>query len=284
MTAIGKILVFFVLILSLIWNALVVNAYVTRTNYKNALDKAEKQLVLAADAANYERKRADESRAASDATVAQLNKEIVRLQTSEATYKLNSENFAKQVADNEADKDKRNTDEQTRTANVNTLTSQVELLRKSVTQLDKDLNDSVISREKALNDKLQADIDRDGALRRAEERENQLLTANDQLNTIKSGVGATGIRIPQTDPGLQAKVKSVSGDQVEISLGSNAKLQKGAVLQVWRYLPEAKFVGSITITSVDPFSAVGRFIPRAGVSRPTADDLPKADDTVGVLK
>ena len=42
--------------------------------------------------------------------------------------------------------------------------------------------------------------------------------------------------------------------------------------------------GTLTVTQVDPFGAVGQYKPPAGVARPNPADLPKAGDTVGVVK
>ena len=56
------------------------------------------------------------------------------------------------------------------------------------------------------------------------------------------------------------------------------------MLQLSRYKPEAKFVGTLTITSVDPFYAVGRFTaPRRPSLKPGPNDLPKAGDTISVI-
>ncbi len=288
MTALGKILVFFVLILSVVWNALVVNSYVTRTNYKTELEKEQKLRAEAANSANYERKRADETKAASDAVIAQSESAIRQLRGQIATLTANADKANADVAAIQEQKEKANIENQaTLNNNLKTQLNQIELLREGINRLDKLLNDAVIAEQKAKNDALQAKINETAALNRSDDLEKKLLAANDSLNNSKNGqLGGLGTaRIPTTDPGFQAHVISVSGDLVEISLGTNAKLQKGAVLQVWRYTPKAKFVGTLTISSVDPFRATGKFTPLASAaSKPTAEDLPMKDDIVGVLK
>ena len=52
MTILGKMLVFLVLVLTLVWNGLVVNAYVTRTNWRAEAKRSQDKAVEAADSAN----------------------------------------------------------------------------------------------------------------------------------------------------------------------------------------------------------------------------------------
>jgi hypothetical protein len=86
------------------------------------------------------------------------------------------------------------------------------------------------------------------------------------------------------DANFRATVTTVSGDQVEINQGFNAGLQRGARVSVSRLQPQPKYVGDLEITHVDAFTAVGRFIPRAGVRSPSGDDLPRKGDTVSVIR
>lgn len=285
MNTIGKILVFFVLILSVIWNYLVVNAYATRTNYKNELEKVQKLYTEAAKAAGNSAKLAEEQRAASDATIAQLSADIksltARVQAAEnetATYKVQVEAIGK-------DKEKFIVDAGLQQTGIKTLESQVDLTRAQISTLDKKLNDSTIAEQKAENEKLQARIERDAAFRKADDYEKRLLDLNDQYVTLKNGgIGGVGAaRVPPTDPDFRATVTGAAGDQIEISLGSNAGLQKGAVLDISR--PSAKkYIGKITIERVDPFGATGRFTPLATIGKPTAADLPAKGDTVSIIK
>jgi multidrug efflux pump subunit AcrA (membrane-fusion protein) len=280
MTALGKILVFVVLVLALVWNALVVNAYVTRVNWKTELDKTQAKLVQAADAANSERAKADRTREAADAVIAQLKEEIARLKTSETTLTASRDDYEKKLAAAqkvEAEAQTRDTQEK---ANAQKTQKQVDVLQKDLDASEKISNDRLIAEQKAKNDALQAKINEESAKRARDELEGKLLKLNDP-NLGKGGVGS--IR-PQVDKDFKATVTSVEGTDVVINLGANARLQKGAVLSISRYKPEAKFVGTLTITSVDPFYAVGRFTAPANVAKPGPNDMPKAGDTVSVIE
>jgi hypothetical protein len=279
MTALGKVLVFVVLLLALVWNALVVNAYTTRVNWKGELEKTKEKLAQATDAANAERRRADESRAAADAVLAQLRKQVGDLTTSKETLEKTLDETQKKLAI--IQKTEEETQKRDAVANTNTLKTQkiVEMLQKQLDSSEKEKNDAVIRAQKMTNDALQARINERSEKRRADELEGKLLKANDP-NRGTGGVGATR---PQVDRDFKATVTSVEGETVIINLGANARLQKGSVLQLSRTKPDPKFVGTLTITSVDPFYAVGRFTAPANVVKPTADDLPKAGDTVSVI-
>lgn len=285
MNTLGKTLVFFILVLSLVWNYLVVNAYATRTNYKNELEKTQKLYAQAATAATNAEKRAEEQRAAADAAVAQLQADLKAALAREQAALADAATQKAMVEAVGKDKEAAITKVQISQAEVTNYTSQIDLLRGQVTALDQKLNASTIAEQKAANDALQARIERDAANRKSDEYERRLLDLNDQLVTARNGGrGGVGVKaVPPTDPDFRATVTAVTDDLVEINLGSNANLQKGAVLDVSR--PSAKkYVGKVTIERVDPFSATGRFTPLATIGKPTPDDRPKKGDTVSVIK
>ncbi|QEL14224.1 hypothetical protein [Limnoglobus roseus] len=285
MNTLGKTLVFFVLVLSLIWNYLVVSAYATRTNYKAELDRTQKLYAEAAKASTAAVKLAEEQKVASDAAIAQLQADlrstqarVVAAENDSAAQKLQVEAVGK-------DKEKHVQDAQLLQVDSRQKEGQINILREQVTKLDVKLNAATLGEQKASNEALQARIDRDAANRKSEEYEKRLLDLNDQYLTLRNGGrGGVGIeRTPPSDPNFKATVVSVSDDLVEINLGSNAKLQKGEVLDVSRP-SEKKYIGKIRIERVDPHGATGRFKPLAGIVKPSTADLPRKGDTVSVIK
>jgi hypothetical protein len=285
MNTLGKILVFFVLILSVIWNYLVVNAYATRTNYKAELDNTRKLYAEAAKSADALKKQLEELKSASDAVVAQ---HVASIRNLEAKVK-NAEDAAQQANNEQL---KGITDRSAKVQNIELLKSdnitkdgQISILQSRNTGLNNQVNDSTIAEQKAKNEALAADIERRAALSKAEKTEKDLLNANEQLqNAKRGGTGGIGVdRIPPTDPDFRAVVTTVDSGVVEINQGTNNGLQKGAVLDLSR--PSAKkYVGKLVIERTTPFSATGRFVPLASVTRPMDDDLPKKDDLVSIVK
>jgi hypothetical protein len=278
MTILGKILLFFVLILSLIWTGLTVNAYVTRTNWANDAKKWKEQAELAKQSADYQRKLAEDTRNAAAAQIATLQTTITTLKgnfdaQAKAAAEARQQLAQKQDADMAADPTAKLLQ-----ANIAKLQKQVDLLQASLNTMEKTANEALVAAEKAKGDLVKATIDRDASQRRADELQEIVFNQRDQLDLIRRGDRGANSRVAPPDD-FRATVTKVDGDLVEISLGANAKLQRGAVLSVWR---TGKYLGSLTITSVDPFGAVGQFSPPAGQARVT--DPPKAGDTVGVLK
>jgi len=281
MTILRKVLLFFVLVLSLVWAGLTVNVYVTRTNWANAAGKWQDKAKEAQDSAAYQRKQAEAVRDASAAKVANMQREIDELRTkgdtltrevAAARQQLNEKITAQQVAI---------PPDQLLQANIARLQKQVDILQASLSTMEGQLNVATIATEKSKADALRATIDRDAALKARDDLEVRLLALNDQLAELKSGRGQSSRLAPPED--FKATVTDVKGDLVEISLGANAKLQKGAVLSIWRNKPEAKYVGTLTITTLGPYDAAGQFTPPPG-SRATGENLPKKGDTVGVIK
>lgn len=286
MNTVGKTLVFFVLVLSLIWNYLVVSAYATRTNYKTELERTQKLYAEAARASTNAVKQAEEQRAAADATIAQLQSDLrsaLNRQKAAEDESVNSKQLVEAVGTNKENLVK---DAKLLQSGNNTQLQQVDLLRKQVNELDTKLNVATIADQKAQNESLQARIERDAANRRSEELEKRLLDTTDALNNSRNGGGGGGVgiaRIPPSDPNFKATVVAVADDLIEINLGSNTSLQKGEVLDISRP-SEKKYIGKLTIERVNPFGATGRFKPLAGVVKPSAADLPRKGDTVSVIK
>jgi hypothetical protein len=281
MTALGKILVFVVLLLALVWNALVVNAYVTRSNWKKAFDDSQANVSKASEAANAERVRADRSREAQDAVILQLREEVARLKTTEKSLNEAVKDAETKAAAFQAVEQKVQTRDENEKANAKKTQDQVDILQKELNSSEKSRNDALIAEQKAKNDALQSKIDADSARRRADELEAKLLIARDP----NRGAGGVGAIRPTVDKDFRAIVKEVNAEGlVTINLGSNAKLAKGVVLSIARYKPNAKYVGTLTITSVDPFYATGRFAAPATIAKPGPDDLPKPGDEVLVIE
>ena len=67
-----------------------------------------------------------------------------------------------------------------------------------------------------------------------------------------------------------------------ISLGLDAGVNPGAVLEISRLEGGGKYLGTITVTDSYPKSAVARFNPKDGkaLTRLAPDDLPKPGDRI----
>jgi NhaP-type Na+/H+ and K+/H+ antiporter len=275
MTILGKILVFFVLFLSLVWTGLTVNAFATRTNYKAALDDATAKIKVAVDGANQQAKYSETADNATKVLIQQLTEENKRLAQNVKT--VSAERDKANAALNDKNVAQQNDDEKMRALQTerDKLVNQVKVLSDNQVAMEKSVNDSTLAAQKAKDAQLQAELDKAAAERARDD-------AITQRNKLENRGSVLAIA-PPVPEGFRATVVSVSGDQVEISLGAGANLGKGSVLDISRTTPEARYVGRLVITSVQPYSATGRFVPRAGVRAASGDDLPRAGDTVSVI-
>lgn len=277
MTALGKTLVIFMLILSLVWCGLTVNAFATRTNWatqaKDAQDKAKaaadlarqweeayKKVVADSDAAL--KKLADDNKAKDDA--------IAKLEQS--YQKLNAD-FQTKVA-----LEIRNNDINTQlNKNVEQLQQQLDLTKAGKDKVEGQLIESTRSEQNAKNAALTAKLEVEQARARAELLEQSLQTISDQLRDYRLG-RAGGSTVP-VRPDIRASIAKVTDGLLTISLGADAGLAKGAVLSVVR---EGKYLGQVRITNIAPKVSVGEFLPPGG-TRPTGDNLPRVGDIVQVI-
>jgi uncharacterized phage infection (PIP) family protein YhgE len=283
MTILGKMLLFLVLVLSLVWTGLTVNAYVTRTNWASEARKWKEQAEAAKQSAEYQRRLAEDTRNAAAAQIANLSNEITALQAARDTltreYAAASQQ-AKQILEASQQGDP---GAKLLQANIAKLEKQVDLLQASLNEMEKIVNDATVIAERAKGDAQRASIDREAALKARDELQQRLFDLSDQLQAIRTGRTGTAARLAPPDD-FRATVTRVNGDLVEINLGANAGLQRGATLSIFRTTPAPKYLGTLTVTRVDPHVAVGQYIPPAGVARPSPGDRPQEGDTVGVIK
>ena len=85
-------------------------------------------------------------------------------------------------------------------------------------------------------------------------RENATLKA--QLGSTSSQSGGGPKTVPPED--VRGTVKQLNGDMATISVGSDAGVNVGNVLQVYRLRPQPEWLCTITILAVTPNEAVGR--------------------------
>lgn len=282
MTVIGKMLVFLVLLLAIIWNALVVNAYATRTNWKDQAEKAQAQAAQAAEAANNLRKLIEAEREASEDKARVLREDGARLYEQLQTMKRNYDevNRAYQGVQN-ADQQRRDIDNQLQ-ANVNTLQKQVDDLTRILALKEKDVDRLTMESEKSKADATKANIDADVQRRRAEQLAELIQDLQERLREQNAPRGTNPLdRKVQPPTAFRGTVRRREGDLVAITPGADAGLRVGAVLDVQRIAGgSGKYVGKLKIIQVDPKESVGQFTPPAGVRLGPADYPMPGDEVV----
>lgn len=282
MTAIGKLLVFVVLLLSLVWNGLVVNAYVTRSNWRAEAEKYRKAYSESSESAAGLKKLLEEERKAGDDSRAVLRVEQERLYKqyveADKQYRELDEKYKKQQADDL----KLAASMTALQGNIAALNEQVNGQTALIAKKEKELVELTKSTENSKAEMVKAQLERDAQQQRAERFADRIREQADQLAEMRanpSGAGGLDKRLP-APVGFRGTVRKYEGDAkegiVSLTPGLDSGLRVGAVLTVFRTNP-AKYVGKVIILQADPKEAVGKFVPPPG-SKLGADDLPKVDD------
>jgi hypothetical protein len=285
MTALGKTLTVFVFLLSLVWCWLTVNAYATRTNWVTQAKQAQTHMQAAVERAREMEQEYRNVIASSEAqakkladTITERDATIAKLQTDNAAIKAQ---FDRKLAAEKADENKTALLEK----NAQSILQQLDALKINKDNIETKLIEATRSEQAARNESLQHKLEAESLRARNETIELQLAQIQEQMRDLRLGRGGSapgGGPVVPVPSGIRATVKSISADGfITISLGADAGLVKGAVLDVAR-LSTSKYLGKIRLSLVDPKEAVGVFESAFGV-RATGDNLPKVGDLVTVL-
>ena len=294
MTILGKMLVFVVLALSIVWNALVVNSYVARTNWQKRAAEYEKKAQDAAASATSMKALLEEERAAAVEARQALQAERDRL------YAINTQ----LVKDRQALVGQVNTAfEQAKTqgaqanvqqTNVDKLQNQVNSLDQQLKEKDKQLTDLTLGAQQDRVAAEKARIDAAGRAQQAERLAVRVQQLSDELDEYRrtvgplAAVGPGAQRSPALPEGFKGTVRRTEGAArefhagneiwVELTPGMDAGLKQGAILTVRRLNGAGgKYLGTITVARVNSKDAVGRFTP-ANPRAVTDADMPKPGD------
>lgn len=263
MTALGKVLVFFNLLFSLVVGGLIVVVFVTRTNWKAGYDDAVRQAKAHKEARDVlEKQRTDEAqkfagllseiRAERDALVRDLNEK-----------KTEIANLGEQL-------NRANTRGTTELTNSNTASLEIEKLKKERDQMIAQIterNAMILKIEIAMRDfrnrAVSAELARDAAQEALDKLRVSHEVALNQLNELKArGIVPPSSAASRSAPvEVRGRVMGTSDDFATISLGSDHGLQVGNLLQVYRMTPTPTWVGTLQVIKTEPHYALGKFTP-----------------------
>ncbi len=285
MTAMGKLAVLMVFMLSLVWFGMTVNLFATRTNWKAEFDKSQKnyQLVETENKAligKYQAER-DSYDAAKQVLTADRDRLQAALTLAQDQYRSLNESYAKKIADERA----------------------LDVAQTESLALRKKLQDELDNKNLALK-KYEADIDtlkrseqialvqRDNSIREADTQKNRAETFADQVRKLsetlqdykQSGALVKGNARPLAPEGFRGTVQEVgkAGEYLQFTPGSNTGLRPNTKLMIYREaqgLQAGKFLGYVIVTEqIDPDKTIGVFERSVNVKNPKADDYPKKGD------
>jgi hypothetical protein len=299
MTWLGKIFALFVFVLALANVWFITTVWVTRTNWKTQRDAYEKAYKdsLAARQAEYDAYRTEiEARNGSITTLkTEVASALKAKEEAEQENRNNKETFAayqlkytelsKKITDlqTKIEAHQAINDEALRRANV---------LEAAVAELTVGKNVADRERIAAESGRRRAEGIADQLARQTEDLRNlvaELRNAGPGGGLPKGGYGQGAPVVPEALRGTVTHVQDkdpatgIQGELVQISLGIDAGLQRGAVLQIERP-SEGKYLGTIVIDTVYPKYAVAVFHPAGGkaLRRLKPDEFPKVNDVVRV--
>ena len=294
MTILGKLLVFVVLVLSIVWNALVVNAYVARTNWhKRAAEYQQKATDAAASATGMKTLLEEQQAAAAEKDRAQ-RAELERLYAQNRQLLADRQNLVKQVNDAFNQLKAQGAQANVHQTNIEKLQQQVNLLDQQLRDNVKQLTDLTLSAQQDRVKAERAGIEAASQQQRAERLAVQVQQLTDAVAEFErrygslQQIGPGAQRAPEPPQGWRGTVQRTVGTArdlhagrevwVELTPGLDSGLRQGAILTVQRLNGvNGTYLGTITVDRVNAKDAVGRFIP-ANPRAVTDVGLPKQGD------
>ncbi len=292
MTWLGKILSVFVLILGLAAMWFITTVFVARTNWKNDRDAWQKLYKEAETARTSEintyrtEKDALERQLAAAQTQSKgLTDQVAKLKGSNDLVVEENKRMAKIIKDADPIGNELQ-------ALLQALTDEVKKTRDRNVLLEKERVDLVTAKENALKDRQnfenqakQATSDKLVAEGKVESLNTQVAelraSGGDQSKLLLNSFGKPAAPLPD---GIRGTVTAYKDGYVSISIGIDAGLTQGAVLDVFRSEGGGQYLGTIVIERVYPKEAVATFKPadaRRTIGKLRAEELPKVGDTVG---
>lgn len=287
MTAIGKMLTFLVLLLSLGWFYLTVNAYVARTNWRAEADRSAKELTKQQQSADTAARLIVTDRDAAEDARKALVAERDRLASQVTQLTADRRALEEQYTLAFSDAQKKGAAAVQQQANINKLNLEVKTKDDQLAANLAALNALTLAAEKSKADAASARLAQTAAEKAAETLRATVAQLQSDLEIARRpGGGAGGLGAQRFPPpvNFSAVVTQFVSDRnvIQINNGGDAGLRVGAVLSVSRINPNGggQYLGSLTITEVDPKSAAGLFAPANLNRQRTANDNPRVGDQI----
>lgn len=292
MTWIGKILSVFVLILGVAAMWFMATVYTARTNWKNDRDQ---WAAAYKEAESARLKEQTGYRTEKDALEQQLAAEKTRNKgLADQVTKLTGANDTVIAENKRLTLVIKNSDVNAvdLAANLQALTDEVKKLRDRSNELEKERQLLVIARENALKDRQtfenlakQATAEKlvvDGKLESLQAQLAELKATGGRADAVVlNSFGKPAAPLPE---GIRGTVTAYKDGYVQLSIGIDAGLTPGAVLDIFRSEGGGQYLGTVMIERAYPKEAVAIFKPadvRRSIAKLRAEELPKEGDTVG---
>ena len=268
MNIIGKIFVFAVFVMSLLFMAFAVALYSTHTNWRDEIMRTAEQ-VQAGKPLGY-KAQLTEARKEREALTAEISRLAGEVAASEAAR---DQVVAKiQTALEEKNKDLESLRKEKETRELEREKAQAELVKtrlelETATKVVADLRSEIRGMQETVDEhvdraaKLAAELhEKESFLAIANERKSQLekQVANARVLLRQNGLSVDSLPRDSV-PAIDGVVTAVVDDSIELSLGGDDGLQAGHELEVYR---NDKYLGRVRVVSVQPDRAVAVVVPQ----------------------
>ncbi|MDB5309758.1 MAG: hypothetical protein JWO38_3960 [Gemmataceae bacterium] len=294
MTWLGKILAVLVMILAVVWMWFTVTVFVARTNWKTQAEQFRDayEKARAARTTEYESYRSEK-----DALDRQLVTERTRNETLVSQVKLfqaDSDKITKRVGELEKAYQEADVKATELAARLQSALEETDKARSRASQLEDERVKLVIAKENAEKDRQAAQNESRQAQAEKLAADQRVETLTTQVNELRaSGGRPEGIvknsfaKPPAALPdGVRGTVTGYKDGYMAVSIGIDAGLTNGAILDVYRADDGGHYLGTVVISRVYPKEAVGTFKPGdplKTIARLRPEELPKVGDTVGKI-
>jgi vacuolar-type H+-ATPase subunit I/STV1 len=265
MTAIGKIFAIINLLFSLVVAGFIVMIYVRSTNWAEAQKKWQASISAAEASIATKQQELDQEKASSAARVGDEQKRIKDLEDKVK----GAEGDAKDARAALDTYKKANTGDQltqrAMQAELDKRKEEVLALEKQVKEKEELVVKYVEMKNKAVDDKVAADIRATSYQARAERMESRIRETETEIARLRRSGGSGGTSggislVSAPNPpsqNVEGIITEKNGELLRISIGSDAGLEKGHTLDVYRLKPSPQYLGQIRLTDVRHNEAVG---------------------------
>lgn len=261
MSLVGRILIFLILLMSLVFMTVTMMVYSTHKNWKDLvtnpstglkakLDNTkaqvsalEKQREEALNQLAFEQAARAESLAVLEVRSRELSQQLVKAEKERQQLRIENAEKIKLLETNQNE--------------MKRLKDEVDAMRGEIrtARLDRD---SQLTEARSLADKLNQS---EGELRRLKERNNQLIG---ELSGAKLILDRNGMTVDTPVDGLPPKVDGVvtavrNSNLVEVSMGTDEGIRRGHTLDIYR--ATGAYLGRLQVIETSPDRAVGRIVP-----------------------
>ena len=262
MTALGKTLVFFVLLFSVITMGMMAMGYVTRTNWKIGFENAQVEVKNAFAAQQAERDKFKEKREEYEKTIAVLTKSLEGKATELSGLTAQLSDLEKQNSELIKTAKKEEANNRAATNQIDALSKERDQMKEQITER----NTRILGMEKAFvkasDNETQATIlagrlrdENQNLMRKTEDMNNKLNDLKQQGFVPRSG----NLKPPPVE--VKGTVTAVEGSIAQTSLGKDHGVNVGDDLQVFRLLPTPEYLGKLRISIAREHDSVGTFTP-----------------------